>query len=92
MRIVATIVPIVVIVAITVWGLLVAGGIMHYRQEHSEEDTESITPLPEFSEKWPEELEEPKLYEVSLKVVGMQDHHDALHVRPLAVLLADPGD
>ncbi|GJE85271.1 hypothetical protein PsYK624_013500 [Phanerochaete sordida] len=76
LRIVATIVPIVVIVAITLWGLLVAGGIMHHRSSYETDAT------PELNEKRGAD-DEPQLWEVSLKSVKPEDYHDALH--PLAL-------
>lgn len=82
LRIVATIVPIVVIVAITLWGLLVAGGILHHQRGQLEDDS---LPAVEINEKWPDG-EEPKLWEVSLESISAADYHDALHVRLLGLV------
>lgn len=79
LRIVATIVPIVVIIAITLWGLLVAGGIMHHQRRSDVRLSESTSSV-EISEKWPEGSE-PQLWEVSLKSLDAEDYHDTLHVR-----------
>lgn len=66
-NIVATILPVVVIVTIVVWGLLFAAGLVRYRSSR-------LTPSPEpslsssaYSEKSAMTQEEPKMWEVYLK-------------------------
>ena len=53
---------------------------MHYRRT---QDGSSSTD--EIDEKQPD-VDEPQLWEVSLKSISAADYHDTLHVRPLGLV------
>lgn len=65
-NIMATIIPVVIIVAIVVWGLLFAGGLMRYRGSRLSSSSESLSSS-SCSEKSTGVEGEPKMWEVHLK-------------------------
>lgn len=79
LRIVATIIPIVIIVAIVVWGLLVAAGVMQNRTGRRGLPMPHA-PLHLYHEKRAEPQEEPKLWDVKYDVEEAKGSLEDLHV------------
>lgn len=81
-KVAAIIIPVVIILSITFYGLAVAGGIMHHRRRGSHSDA-TASSTDGFSEKRVDLANEPRLWEVSLTTSSQDGGHKAL--RPLAM-------
>ena len=81
LRLVAVMVPIIVIVAVTVWGLLLAGGFMHRRGVHDMEAYADSSPNGQWhAGKAGEKVEEPKLWEVWIDRDAAEGQNGSLRV------------
>ena len=70
----------VVGVILTVWSLLLAGGLLSYRRNSLQVSTPPSRTSADLLEKSLDGTQRPRLWEISLKSVNQEDYHESLHV------------